>query len=794
MKRFAQALAIFLIATNAHLALGYGQKSAQNGPQSSNPSRWDGTGLPSFEQWRSLHQSSELQVLDRRGEWLHTERWNKSERRGAWVPLSEMSAALKHAMVLSEDKRFYEHSGVDWKAVSAAAWGNVFNSKTRGASTLSMQLVGLMNDDLRRPNAGRSSVQKIGQAINALALERTWRKDQVLEAYLNSVPFRAEWVGIDALSRSLFGKAPHALDAREAALAAVLVRAPNANAAAAAQRSCALLLDIDPENAPKYIATKSMNTLGYGPKSAENTAAACQDATSPIALWVAHSLSLRQWPASQGVAAHASRMALRTWQTSPVAQPQIKTTLHAPTQRMAHQLLQRHLLELSGRNVEDGAVVVLDNATGEVLAWVGSSGKLSRAGEVDGVLARRQPGSTLKPFVYALALQQKKLTAASLLDDSPAFIATDNGLYIPQNYDRSFKGWVSLRTALGASLNVPAVRALSSVGVDEQAAQLNALGLQLSQTGQFYGLGLALGAPEVSLLDLTNAYRTLANGGLHAPSQPITGGVAGKPKAVIHEAAAFIITDVLADAQARMLTFGPDSVLNTRAWTAVKTGTSKDMRDNWAIGFSRQYTVGVWVGNASGAPMHNVSGSHGAAPIWAALIAHLHADLHGDSHADLHAAAPNKSAQAQPASVVRQRITLTQDGRTLEPAREELFVKGTEQQEFAVTSTTHSTKGSAQGSTARTTAPTDGTLIAIDPDIPPKAQRVNFQSNAPQAQWWLVPNGKHKAAKPIAPKKLAQGNSASWMPWPGRWKVELRSADGQVLDQIALEVRGAGVR
>ena len=304
---------------------------------------------------------------------------------------------------------------------------------------------------------------------------------------------------------------------------------------------------------------------------------------------------------------------------SPHSARPIRSTLSAPLQRFAVQTLQQQLRELRGRNVEDGALVVLDNASGEVLAWVGSSGTLSGAAEVDGVLALRQPGSTLKPFLYAQAIAERRITAASLLEDSPAHIPTAGGLYIPQNYDRQFKGFVSARTALGASLNVPAVRTLVMVSPDAFHKQLQSAGLPLKESGDYYGYSLALGSSEVSLLSLTNAYRTLANGGRFGKVKfgepvhpcPLPMGKGGKtepgrkatrsqryvcrlrsppgrrvgvratPSPAIDPRAAFIVTDILADPLARARTFGTDSILATRFWSAVKTGTSKDMRDNW---------------------------------------------------------------------------------------------------------------------------------------------------------------------------------------------------------------------
>ena len=394
------------------------------------------------------------------------------------MALADISPALRTALVFSEDRRFYEHSGVDWRAVSGTAWANLWNTKTRGASTLSMQLAGLLDPDLRAGTGGRSITQKIGQTFSAQLLEQHWRKDQILEAYLNLVPFRGELVGIDALSRTLFGKAAHGLDERESAVAAALVRAPNARAAQVAQRACGVLKLMQP---------------------------GAKIDCDALDLFAAGALQRRDFQASEGMAPHGAHQLVRAGQAH--------STLRAPLQRFAVQILRQHLRELRGRHVEDGAIVVLDNASGEVLAWVGSSGDLSAAPEVDGVLSLRQPGSTLKPFLYAQAIAERRITAASLLEDSSAQIPTAGGLYIPQNYDRQFKGLVSSRTALAASLNVPAVRTLVMVSPDAFHRQLRAVGLPFMESGDYYGYSLALGSAEVSLLALANAYRTLANGG-----------------------------------------------------------------------------------------------------------------------------------------------------------------------------------------------------------------------------------------------------------------------------------------
>lgn len=697
---------------------------------------------PTFDEVKRAFRSSETRVLDRDGILLQRVRTDATVRRGQWTALTDVSPALRTALVLSEDRRFHEHSGVDWRAVSAAAWGNLWHTRTRGASTITMQLTGLLDADLRRGSDGRSLMQKFGQTRAARQLERGWRKDQILEAYLNVVPLRGELVGIDALSRTLFGKAPHGLDAREAAVTAALVRAPNARPARVAQRACDVLRAME-----------------------AGTRVDCE----ALGMFTSATLQRRAFEASEGIAPHLARRALAAPNDGTVP-AEVRTTLRAPLQRFALATLQRHLRELRGRHVEDGALVVLDNASGEVLAWVGSSGELSRAAEVDGVLALRQPGSALKPLLYAQAIAERRLTAASLIDDSSAQISTASGLYIPQNYDHRFKGHVSVRTALAASLNVPAVRTLVMVSPQAFARQLRAVGLALPHNGDYYGYSLALGSAEVSLLGLANAYRTLANAGQFgetrflppaAAASPAAAREAGHRPRAIDERASFIVGDILSDANARARTFGLDSVLGTRFWSAIKTGTSKDMRDNWAVGWSERYTVGVWIGNASGAPMWDVSGTSGAAPVWAEVMHFLH--RHEASR-----------APAPPDGVVQTHVRF---GDELEAARPEWFIAGTEQALFAL-----APPASGDGATARITAPSDGTIVALDPDIPPSRQRVRFEAEGRGVQWR------------IAGRVLARGPSAQWLPWPGRHVVELLDAQDRVADRVHLEVRGAGLR
>ena len=728
--------------------------------------------IPSFSQVKQEFASSESILLDRDGVELHRLRTNPNIRRGQWVALEDISPALQTAMVFSEDKRFYEHSGVDWKAVSAAAWGNLWNEKTRGASTLSMQLVGLVNEDLRRGQQRRTLLQKFGQAVSAQKLDAQWEKSEILEAYLNLVPFRGEIVGIDALSRTLFGKAAHGLNAREAAIAAALVRAPNATPPAVAQRACGLLAQL--QNVPR-------------------TPLLCDS----LSLFATGAMQRKAWSPSEGIAPHVAQRLLAGQQASGGS---VRSTLSAPLQRYAAEQLRQTMHELTGRNVRDGAIVVLDNATGEVLAWVGASASTSSAPQVDYVLALRQPGSTLKPFLYAQAIAERRLTAASLLDDSAAAIPTQSGLYVPKNYDRHFRGWVSLRQAMASSLNVPAVRTIGMVGVNRFAEQLQRLGISLSHTGDYYGYSLALGSAEMSLLQLSNAYRALANGGrysetriLFQPDQQQAAASASQPaskpalqpafRQALDARASFIVSHILSDNNARIPTFGSNSVLHTRFWSAVKTGTSKDMRDNWALGYSERYTVGVWVGNAQGQAMWDVSGTTGAAPIWASVMRYLHRST------------PSYPPQP-PAGLVRTRVEFGSSASSpasapalkagiassnnAEPARMEWFIQGTEQTSFV-----RSQQQKTNPATAHILNPVHGSLLALDPDIPPKRQRLMLRASAGASanSRWLIDD-----------KLVGKGATVPWMPWPGKHRITLQSANGQTLHEVQIEVRGALVK
>jgi penicillin-binding protein 1C len=675
--------------------------------------------IPSFEQAKGGWKSTEGVLLDRHGEPIHGLRVNDRGRRLDWVALERISPAAIEAIVRAEDRRFHRHAGVDWLALSDAALDTLF-SKMRGASTISMQLAAQLDPALR-PRAGQRSLgQKWNQIKAAQALEKAWSKRQILEAYLNLSTFRGELQGIAAAANGLFGKDPSGITEAEGLLLAALLRGPNAAPEQAGRRACAIAAAMQSTIPCARLTAAAHEALGVRPVVRP---------TVELAPHVARALLSKERP----------------W---------VQSTLDASLQRFALETVQRQLADLAHRSVGDAAVLVADNRSGEVLAYVGNAGNGASAFYVDGVRAPRQAGSTLKPFLYQLAIERRLLTAASLMEDSPVNLVTPTGLYVPQNYDREFKGTVSVRTALSASLNVPAVRALMLVGTDAFVERLRALGFSdITEEGDFYGYSLALGSAEVSLWQLANAYRALANGGRWSPLMLEKGKA--RPFAVADSGASYVIADILADRLARSPTFGLDSPLAGRHWAAVKTGTSKDMRDNWCVGFTERYTVAVWVGNFDGSPMRDVSGVTGAAPIWLEVVNFLHRHF------------PSLQP-ASPTTVAARQVRFEQD---LEPPRRELFLAGTELTRVAAKS--------PESMRVAIAYPGNGTLIALDPDIPAAVQRVRFviRPERPGYAWRLG-------------DEEIRTEPAWWRPRPGTHQLVLLDPAGNEVDRVHFEVRG----
>jgi penicillin-binding protein 1C len=679
--------------------------------------------LPTFKEVQNNYQKTDGVLLDRHGDIIHELRVDQRSRRLRWVTLQDISPALITAVLQSEDRRFYEHSGVDWKALASAALKNIFSSNQRGASTITMQLAGMLEHELQpKRSKHRTIMQKWDQIQAARNLEQHWTKEQVLEAYLNLIYYRSELQGIEAASQGIFGKEPSGLADSEALLLAALIRSPNAPMHIVAKRACILAATYSTSTSCKSMTALAQSRLSGPYLIRPNVAAAPQ---------VAHLLLDAQ-----------HRL--------------VKTTIDGKLQMTATDVLRRQLLQLAKQNVHDGAVLVVDNKSGDILAYVANTGHDSSAYYVDGITAKRQAGSTLKPFLYEMVLEQKILTAASLLDDSPLNITTQTGLYVPHNYDNDYKGPVSVRASLSSSLNIPAVRTLMLIGHEPFIQRLKHLGIKDLHDSDYYGYAAALGSIDVTLAELVNAFRTLANSGIWSSLRLTLDEKVKKTKrTVMSPDAVFIISDILSDRSARSLTFGFENPLATSFWSAVKTGTSKDMRDNWCIGYSERYTVGVWVGNFSGEPMWNVSGISGAAPVWVEIMKYLHQ------------VTPSNPLKP-PHNVIAQRIKIQTK---LEGERNEWFLKGTETNKIIVP------RGLAQ---PHILYPSEDTIIALDPDIPTENHAVFFETTKNNACDWYLNN-----------LKIADSvHIVRWKPQYGTYTLSIADKNGNVLDTVQFQVRG----
>ncbi len=682
--------------------------------------------LPSYQEVRKSYVKSDSLLLDRNGEVLHELRVDQGRRRLDWTPLQGISPVLQNAVVHAEDRRFYEHSGMDYKAMARALMQGLTQEGLRGASTITMQLASMLDGDLLPFKGRRSLWQKWKQILKAWEIDETWSKEEILETYLNLVTFRGELQGISATSRALFGKDPHGLNQSESLILASLIRSPNASFEQVLRRIRHLNSSVGWQIGDDEIQSK-LKEVFLGSNFVRPRA---------------------------DLAPHVSRQLLKGKPPG----SQVISTLDGKVQRFALGCLKNHLISLKSQNVQDGSVLIVENRTGEVLAYVSFTAAPSHRRFVDGVRGRRQAGSTLKPFLYALAFDKRILTPASVLEDAPLDIAVLGGIYQPKDYDSEFRGLVTCRVALASSLNVPAVRTLILVGLEPFLRNLRSLGIKgLNESGDFYGPALALGSADVTLWELANAYRTLANGGTWTDLQMTRGEECrSPPKRVFSEASAFLVSDILSDREARSLTFGLENPLATRFWTAVKTGTSKEMRDNWCIGYSQKYTVGVWVGNFTGEPMWNVSGITGAAPIWVEVMNWLHRN--------------DVSPRREPsAKIVRKKIDFRGGP---EPSREEWFIQGTEP---------HSEEKRIGQFNQRIVYPLSDTVIALDPDIPPEHQKIFFISQTHEEDLRWVLNG-HTISR--------VGKVLPWTPKTGVHTLMLCDRESRVIDSIHFEVRG----
>lgn len=544
--------------------------------------------IPLPEEFESPPESNPV-LLDRNGREL-TDLPRKDYFRHQPASLSEIPDHLVKATLAAEDKRFFDHGGVDYSATLRAVYDNTrLQRVTSGASTITQQLV-----KITLPPEKRDWKKKLEEVYLARRLETRWTKDEILTAYLNRLDYGSHRQGCVEAARHFFGKPLGDLSLAESALLAGLPQAPSRlnpcrNPDAAVERR-------------NWILDRMASVFDY---DAEVITRAREE---PLIL-------------RQRVEGNPIPHLTRDFEKGG------RLTIDAELQSRTKAILSEELERLEGAHVRHGALVVIHHATGEVLAFHGSSDfQDERGGQINGAVAPRSAGSSLKPFTYALAMQDLAMFPGSMIADIPTNYQTEEGLDAPRNFDRRHHGPVSIREALGGSLNVSAMRLLNRVGGPEPLHRvLNELGLTtLVRKAEAYGLGLTIGNAEVSLLELTNAYATLARLGLKLPPKFLVDGDGARPERILSPEACYLVADILADNSARSASFGVDSVLRLPFPCAVKTGTSSDFRDNWCLGFTGEYTVGVWVGNFDNTPMAGISGVSGAGPIFHRTMLALH--------------------------------------------------------------------------------------------------------------------------------------------------------------------------
>ena len=584
--------------------------------------------------WPALAPPSQsLRVLDRHGALLR-ESVNDEGERSRWVPLVEVSPALIEATLAAEDNRFRDHNGIDAKSILRAIVQDVKAGRVvSGASTLTMQLA------RRLEPHSRSVFGKLKEMLDARRLEQALSKDEILEQYVNRVPYGAGAIGIEAAAQRYFGKPATHLSLAEAALLAGLPKGPTGlnplkNPDAAVERQ-------------HWVLDRLLIT---GRATADDVERARREPLTFPPLEAPSAMHFTQWVREQGV-------------TGSVA-----TTLDAELQREVEGMVSAHVAALSAQGVTNTAAVVLDNERCEVLSMVGSANYWDpRDGSVNGALAKRQPGSTLKPFTYGLAFEQGHSPASVAADVETRYGEVGGALFQPQNFSRDFSGPVLFGEALGRSLNVPAIRVAALFGAKALLSTLHSAGFaSLDQPAEHYGLGLTLGNGEVTLLELAQGYAMFARGGRSCTATARLDTTSAGEHQVFSAQTAFLVTAALSDEATRMRAFGPGNALMLSFPVAVKTGTSTNWRDNWAVGSTSKYTVAVWAGDFENRPLDQLAGASGAGPLFNRVMTRV----------ALRGGQPRPVAVAPPESVVEATVCATSGQRPTAscPERRHLFL------------------------------------------------------------------------------------------------------------------------
>lgn len=618
--------------------------------------------------------------LDRYGKALNVtyeNGWNIYDK----IKIHDVPEFLKNALIVSEDKNFYSHHGVDWLARLHALWQDlVVLHVVRGASTITEQVVRLLHP---RP---RTFSSRWIEGFEAMELEKSFSKLDILEFYLNQIPYAAKRRGIVQAANYYFDRDINTLNEKEMLALAVLVRAPKW---------------LDPLKNPKNL-NRSVTQLlermylkGYISKQQFNNIKKEQLQIQRPKLEInAHQFI-------QFVSRHIPKDGRLT----------VNTTLDSQLQMSIQKILDTRLNGLKGKNIDNAAVLVVDHQTNEILAWVVAyaADKNKPFSQMNPVIIKRQPGSALKPFLYAKAIE-KGWSAATIIDDAPLEEGVGLGMHVYHNYSRENYGPIPLREALGNSLNIPAVKTIQYVGVASFLDLLHKFGItSLDKHPNVYGDGLALGNGAVTLYDLTQAYTVLARMGDFKKLSYLEGDSAlFQNKRVFSEDITSLIADILSDPSARQKEFGWNSILNFPVQTAVKTGTSSDYRDAWSMGFNDRYTVGVWFGNLDYRSMNKITGSTGPAYILRSVFNEL-----------------NKNRQTRKLYLSPQLISKRICIGDSKPAhdgcesRDELFLKNFKK----ITQINND----ENNSDIRFRKPSNGLLLARDPRIPDEDEYFAFE-------------------------------------------------------------------
>ena len=670
-----------------------------------------------------------------------------SQRARVQIPikLNEMGDWLPRVTVALEDRRFYDHCGVDWIATCAACLRNLKAGRIiAGGSTITQQLVKIACNRQRR-----NWTAKLYETIVAWKLEHIWTKERILAEYLNRSSFGNRRLGPEAASRAYFGKPARELTLAESIYIAGLSQAPTR---------------FNPWRHPDRAERKYARSLDLLTKAGflTGTQRTLLSGTAPI-------------PGHFVPPDFAPNYVDAIKQRQPEIEGALRGTLDLDLQRMAELKLRAHITSLNRYDIADAAVVILDNPSGAVRAMVGSSNYLNN--QVNGSMRSRSCGSTLKPFLYLTAIDRRLLTAATLLADTPDAIRDKYSDYDPQNFNHRYLGPIRVREALACSLNVPAIIALSRVGARSAFYELQKWGFDFPRGLDDYGAGFILGNAEVRLTDLAAAYAGLARGGLSTRPKllaseffPIT--------RVASAAATEIVTDILCDNEARSESFGVNSPLAFDERIAVKTGTSSGFRDAWTVGFDKEHTVAVWIGNSDGRPMRDTLAVQCAAPLWAAIMQEL---LRGDHPVPEPGEALVKGKVCMATGLLPSRFspgTIT-----------EYFLPGTEPDqdssgwfsdegklllpaEYASwCSSRENVSGAMVLPVPRIINPRAGATYQIDPVLPPKQQMIELLATIGGDVRWYV------GGVPIPPQTDGR---FFWQLTPGEWSLKATGSNGTI--------------